>query len=357
MPNDQEAGWWTREHILVLVLIAATALLVVLCWLIARPFLGPLAWALALAVVAHPLHSWIKHRIARHNLAAFLAVIVIAALIAGPAFFVMQSIVREAGARLQQIETVVKSGEWRRAIERDPRLAPGLKVLERQFDFGGQIQTLASGLGGWLSKIITGSAWAVIELLLTLFVLFYFFRDRDKALSALRGLVPLSDSETSRVFKRVGDTVHATVFGTLLVAMVQGGLGGLMFWWLGLPAPVLWGAVMALLAIVPILGAFVIWLPAAIALAASGQWVKAIILTVWGAVVIALIDNLLYPILVGKRLRLHTVPVFIAIVGGLAVFGAAGLILGPVVLALTDAIIQIWRSRTAGGSSAENLES
>jgi predicted PurR-regulated permease PerM len=134
---------------------------------------------------------------------------------------------------------------------------------------------------------------------------------------------------------------------------VQGALGGLMFWWLGLPAPILWGAVMGLLAIVPVLGAFVVWLPAAKFLAARGQWGKAVILLLWGTVVVGLINNLLYPILVGKRLRLHTVPVFFAIVGGLAVFGATGIILGPVILALTDAILEIWRRRTAAGRPAE----
>jgi AI-2E family transporter len=128
----------------------------------------------------------------------------------------------------------------------------------------------------------------------------------------VRSLVPLSEKETNKVFTRVSDTIHATVFGTLAVAAVQGALGGLMFWWLGLPAPILWGAVMGLLAIVPVLGAFVVWLPSTIFLAASGQWGKAVILILWGTVVVGLIDNLLYPILVGKRLRLHTVPVFFA---------------------------------------------
>jgi predicted PurR-regulated permease PerM len=147
----------------------------------------------------------------------------------------------------------------------------------------------------------------------------------------------------------VGDTVFATVYGTLVVAAVQGTLGGLMFWWLGLPAPLLWGVVMGLLSIIPVLGAFIIWIPAAVFLAAQGAWGKAVILTLWGTVVIGLIDNLLYPILVGKRLRLHTVPVFIAIVGGLAVFGASGLVLGPVILALCDAALDLWRCRMADG--------
>lgn len=125
-----------------------------------------------------------------------------------------------------------------------------------------------------------------------------------------------------------------------------------MFWWLGLPAPLLWGAVMALLAVVPVLGAFVVWVPAALFLALNGQMGKALILAGWGIVVIATIDNLLYPVLVGKRLRLHTLLVFIAVVGGLAMFGAVGVVLGPLILALTDAIIEVWRRRTADGHAA-----
>jgi predicted PurR-regulated permease PerM len=114
----------------------------------------------------------------------------------------------------------------------------------------------------------------------------------------------------------------------LFVTLVQGILGGLMFWWLDLPAPLLWGAVMAVVAITPVFGAALIWVPAAIFLALGGSWEKALVLTAWGGIVVALIDNLLYPVLIGKDLRMHTVPVFIAIVGGLIVFGASGLVLG-----------------------------
>jgi predicted PurR-regulated permease PerM len=104
---------------------------------------------------------------------------------------------------------------------------------------------------------------------------------------------------------------------------------------------------------VPILGAFVVWIPAAVFLALEGQWGKALLLTGWGGMVIALIDNLLYPVLVGQRLRVHTLPVFIAMLGGIALFGASGLILGPLVLALTQALVDVWRRRTTGGRTAE----
>lgn len=355
-PADQPVnreGWWTREHALIVVLVAATALLLVLCWQLVQPFMSPLAWALALAVVGHPLHGWIARRIDKPGLAAGLAVAAIAVIIVAPAIFVGNSIVREAATGVKVIQAGLEDGNWREQLARSPRFGSAFSAIEKQANLGSQLQGMAAEAGKRLTQVVTGSAWAVVELLLTLFVLFYLFRDRREALGTLRSLVPLSERETDEVFTRVADTIHATIFGTLVVAAVQGTLGGLMFWWLGLPAPILWGAVMALFAIVPVLGAFVIWLPAAVFLAASGQWGKAAILTAWGGIVVALIDNLLYPILVGKKLRLHTVPVFFAIVGGLAVFGAAGLILGPVVLALTDAILEIWRRRTADGRPAE----
>lgn len=346
-------GWWTRDHALVVVLAAATALLLFLCWRIVQPFVGPITWALALAVVAHPLHGWIARRVKKPGLAAGLAVLIIAIVLVAPAIFIGHSIVKEAATAVKAVQSSFESGQWREQLARNPRLGGVLTTVEQQVNLGGQFEGMAKEIGTRIGQGVTGSVWAIVELLLTLFVLFYLFRDRHEARDTLRSLVPLSDREASEVFTRVSNTIHATIYGTLVVAAVQGTLGGLMFWWLGLPAPILWGAAMALLAIVPVLGAFVIWLPAAIFLAASGEWGKAIILTGWGGIVVGLIDNLLYPILVGKRLRLHTVPVFFAIVGGLAVFGAAGLVLGPVVLALTDAILEIWRRRTAHGQPAE----
>jgi predicted PurR-regulated permease PerM len=150
-----------------------------------------------------------------------------------------------------------------------------------------------------------------------------------------------------RLFTQIADTVHATIYGTVVVAGVQGTLGGLMFWWLGLPTPLLWGLVMALLAVVPVLGAFIVWIPAAIFLALDGSWGKALILVSWGALVVGTIDNLLYPMLVGNRLKLHTVPAFISLVGGLALFGPAGIVLGPMAVTTTLMLLDVWRTRIA----------
>jgi predicted PurR-regulated permease PerM len=127
---------------------------------------------------------------------------------------------------------------------------------------------------------------------------------------------------------------------------VQGTLGGIVFWLLGLPAPLLWGFAMFLLSLVPTLGAFVVWVPATAYLALSGSLGKAAILAAWGLGVVATIDNLLYPFLVGTRLRLHTLTAFVAVVGGVFAFGASGLVIGPVVVAVALALAPLWRRRT-----------
>jgi predicted PurR-regulated permease PerM len=353
-PRDQpEDGWLPRERALVLVLLAATALAVYACYRLAQPFLPALAWALALAVVTHPLHTWLLRRLHRPALAAGVAVALVAVAVVGPMLLVTQQLVRQVASGVSWLQSEASAESWRAALDSYPRLGPGLAWLAEQADLRGTLERGSSALTSGASTVLTGSAWVVGQLLITLFALFYFFRDRGPGLGALRSLVPLSGPETEAVFTRVSDTIHATIFGTLTVALVQGILGGVMFWALGLPATLLWGALMAVLAVVPILGAFVVWAPAAVFLALSGSWGKALILAGWGALVVSLVDNLLYPVLVGQRLRLHTLPVFIATVGGVALFGSAGLVLGPVILTITVALVEIWRRRTAGGRAAK----
>lgn len=351
--RESDEGFLTRERVLALTLIAATVIAFYICYRLVHPFLPALAWALALAVIAHPLHGWIARRIRHPNIAAGVAVFIVSVAIIAPTLFVAERLASEGAKGLETMKQESASGRWRAAIERNPSIAPALRWIEGRINVRREVQQAVADFTLRLSSLVTASVRTVIQLLITLFALFYFFRDRRAILDSLRRLVPLSEGKTEKGFASVTDTIYATIYGTLVVALVQGALGGLMFWWLGLPAPFVWGVVMALLAIVPVLGAFVVWVPAAIFLALEGNWGKAAILTGWGLVVIALIDNLLYPILVGKRLRLHTLPVFFAILGGLTLFGASGLILGPVVLAVTAALIDVWRRRTIGGRAAE----
>ena len=352
--QNSDEGWLTRERVLAVFLIAITVGVIYLCYRLIVPFVPAITWAVALAIVAYPLHEKLVRRLDNRSLAAALTVTAITLTLVVPIGLVVRQIGTEAMASVEELDKEVDSGRWLKAIERNPKLAPALKWIQREVNVREQAEKLSEDVLGYAKALVSGSFYVVTGWLVTLFLLFYFFRDREKILRTLRGLVPLARDETNQMIRRVRETVYAVVYGTLAVALLQGILGGLMFWILGLPAPLLWGAVMAVLAILPILGAAIVWIPAAVFLALEGSWEKAIILTAWGGIVVALIDNLLYPVLVKGKLRLHTVPVFIAVLGGLSVFGVAGVVLGPVVLAVAVVLIEIWRDRMAHGQAAEN---
>jgi predicted PurR-regulated permease PerM len=355
MPDARPAdtGVLSRQRVQALALIAATMLAVYLCYRLVQPFLPALAWGLALAVIAYPIHKAICRRIPNATVSAALSVAVVAVVIVAPAVFVVQQLVRQAGAGIEASRRYLESGAWREAVAARPRLDAAFAWALDHIAIDDLAARAAGYLEVWGPALVSGSVAVAVQLLITLLVLFYVFRDKRDIAADARSLLPLSEQETDMLLRRVGDTIHATIFGSLAVAAVQGLMGGLMFWLLGLPAPIVWGAVMAVLATIPVMGTFVIWAPAAVFLGITGAWGKAAILVAWGAVAIGLIDNILYPMLVGQRLRFHPLPVFFSIVGGLGLFGAAGLVLGPVTLAVTAALLELLRRRTSGGRAAD----
>jgi predicted PurR-regulated permease PerM len=342
----------TRDTLKVAALLSLTAAAVLACVLIVVPFLPAITWALALATVAYPLHGWMTAQIGRRDLAAAATVTLIVLALLAPAVFVASEIGTQVSGGLQRAQEMVKSGELKSQLKRSPA-APLVRTIESHIDVEKELRQLGEGLqqsvGGWIS----GTIWILVQLLLTIFLLFYLFRDHDKAIATLRSFLPLSDSEADFLLDRVRSMIRATMYGTVGVAGLQGMLGGLMFWILGVPGPLLWGAAMAILAVIPTLGTFVVWMPAAALLASQGSYVRAVILAVWGLVAVSGIDNLLYPMLVGKETRLHTVPVFLALIGGLLLFGAPGIVLGPLILTVTLALLEVLRRRTRGNRSAE----
>ena len=347
MHPENGSEWGSRGQIHALALLAATALGLYLCYLMTLPFVPALTWALALAVVFMPVHRRRESAVKHPTLAASISVLGIGLVVVVPATFMAHRLVSEAATGADTIRGRVESGEWQRVVDGYPGVAPFARWVESQVDLPGIITTIGAWLTNAIASFVTGSLVQAVSVLLTFYLLFYFLRDRRAVLVSLRVLSPLSEANMERVFSRVADTVNATIYGTLVVAAVQGILGGLMFWWLDLPAPVLWGVVMGLLAVVPVLGAFIVWIPAALFLALEGSWGRALVLAGWGSVIVGGIDNVLYPILVGNRLKLHTIPAFISIVGGLVVFGASGLILGPVTLTITVLLLEIWQGRNA----------
>ncbi|CAH2408831.1 AI-2E family transporter [Mesorhizobium escarrei] len=334
-------------------IVAATMIGLYVCYLLALPFLPALTWAMVLAIVLHPAHRRVEERLRNQNLAALISVSVAAVAVGLPLIFVAQQLVGEAVNGATYMEEVIRGWNTDLFLSGYPRLSAVARWIENQLDPAGTVAAFVQWLTGQSTSLLRGSINQAVMFVLTFYLLFYFLRDREPALRGIERLSPLRASETAYLLSRLAETVHAILIGTVLIAVVQGTLGGLMFWWLGLPTPVFWGLVMGLLAIVPVLGAFLIWVPAAIYLALEGAWASAAILTVWGGGVVAGIDNLLYPMLVGSRLRLHTVVAFIGAIGGIVLFGASGLVLGPAVIAVTVSLVDILKKRLSDQPEAE----
>lgn len=326
---------------------------ILLCVLIAWPFLGAITWALTLAILFLPLHVRIERNIRHPNIAALLSTTIVIVVVVVPAAFVVERLITEAASGILSLQARVESGELQALLDRHPAIAPFGAWIDRQFDLPSMMSAIATWLSNLGAIFVKGSLLQVVEVFITFYLLFYLLRDRLAAKTMIKAWLPLTPPETEQVFRRVAETVHATVYGTFAVAAVQGTLGGLMFWVLGLPTPLLWGLVMGLLSIVPVLGAFVVWIPAAILLLLDGSWVRALILATWGGIVVGSIDNVLRPIFVGTQLRLHTIPAFISIVGGLLLFGAPGFILGPLTATMTMLLVEFW-TQHAESSQAPN---
>jgi predicted PurR-regulated permease PerM len=341
----------TRRPLQAKALIALSLLMLGLAAYLALPFVPALAWSAALAIAAHPLHRFLRRAIPNPNLAAGVAVFIVAAGGVAPLLIVGDQLGRQLREEMDRLGASAPMESWDRWLSRTPLAQSAFQSFNRYVDWRAELPKLVSALRDNVFSWLQGTVWTAFQILVTLFLLFYAFRDRHAGLALLREHAPLSRAEMDEVANRVASMIHATVFGTIGVASIQGILGGLMFWALGLPAPVLWGAVMTIFAIIPVFGAFVVWLPAAAGLALQGESGKALILAIWGTCVVSLIDNLLYPMLVGKEVRMHTVPVFIAIGGGLICFGVSGLVLGPAIFALAIALLDVIKTRTEDGGS------
>lgn len=329
-----------------LMLVALTAIALFLCWQMVAPFLPAFAWALALSVAVHPLRTRLMAHLPR-TLAAILTVFIALVVLAVPSILLVRELIDESTSGIAALRSTLDLTTWRHTAESNQFLQPLLAAMGRLDvevnDIGREI---ANRLGGWLTPAFTHSVWVLSQVATFLFAFFFFVKDQESMIEAIQSRLPLINSESSDLFGRIIDAIHAAVYGRVLIGSLQGFLGGLIFLFVGLPAPLFWGAVMAVLSTLPAVGAFLIWAPAAAFLVTQGHWVRALVVVAWGMLVIHPVDNVLYPVLVGAKLGLHPLLLFIAFVGGLLTFGAPGLILGPAVVALTIGLGEIWTRRS-----------
>ena len=354
MVNGDHSAVFTRERVLTSVLALLTLLSVYVCYKIVEPFSPSGAFAWALAVATQRPYGWIKRKLGHHDTrAAAIAVVLVALLLLGPAVSLTTYIVQLGTDNINELRSGGGFTELLNKLERVPVAGPLIRQASANFRLEEQIGNIGQAVASRASGFVSGSINVLTQLVITLFVLFFLYRDCGVALQSVRTLLPLSHEEADRVFDRIGSTIQATVNGSLTVAFVQAALAGIVYMILGVPAAVLWAAVTFITALIPVFGTFLVWAPIALYLALSGSIGKAIFLVAWGGAVVGSIDNVLYPYLVGDKLRLHTVPTLFAVLGGISLFGVAGLILGPMALAIAIALVDVWFRRTEHGQAAE----
>lgn len=351
-PAPPAVDAWIRPATRWLALLVVTGLVGYLCWLILAPFADVLMWALVLAVAFNPVHRRIARRLRRPSLAAALSCALVIVTILVPLALITLAVLRDATAlasRLQERKDVLLDRDTStpvgRMLRRVDRYVDIDRVRSEQY-----IAEQLSSLGGVLARgtlnILGGMVGAVVEIFFVIFALFYLFRDGEQLRAGLRACLPLERRQAQEVFARTRQVIEANVYGSLVVAAVQGALGCIAFWVLGVPSPLLWGAVMIIVCMIPMAGSFLVWVPVAIYLLATGHPMKAMLLTAWGALVISTVDNILRPKLVGPRTHMHELIVFFAVLGGIEVFGMLGIVTGPAVAAVAMALFDVWARDT-----------
>jgi predicted PurR-regulated permease PerM len=330
-------------------LLITLAIALYLCWLMLQPFVNVVLWATVLSVVFYPLHKRIHGRVRSATAAALVSSLLVVVLILLPATFITIAVVRElAGAadnvqagiqRMSDISTLPGVG-W---LFDKTHGYINIDTAAAQKFIADRAQTWGAALAASTLVVVGGAVGAIVQMVLVIFTLFYLFRDGERIRQAIFHLLPLERVQMHDIAVRTREVIAATIYGVLVISAIQGTLGTLIFTILGLPSPLLWGVVMFFLSMIPMAGAFLVWVPAAIFLALTGAYIKAVILVAWGLLVISSIDNFLSPRLVGRRARLHELLIFFAVLGGLQVFGVLGLVLGPVVVAVTLALIEMIR--------------
>ncbi len=309
------------------------ALLVWLVYLVVAPFLTPLGWAAVLAIMAHPVHERLTARMS-NGAAAALTTAIVTVVVIVPAVALSTAFVREALDLAGSVQKAIMEGRlmW---------VQDAWDSFARRFPFAAQLDAVSLGTDALrqsaafvvarAGSIFQNVATFVIDLVLALFATFFLLRDAPAIMRVIRRLLPMGDDQREALISRTRDLIWAGVLSSVAVAGMQGVLGGISFALVGIEGPVFWGGVTAFFCLLPF-GAWVIWLPAAVILAVDGHVTRALVLAGLGAGAVSTADNIVRPALLSGRVHINGLVIFVSLLGGIAVFGLLGIILGPVLV-------------------------
>jgi predicted PurR-regulated permease PerM len=327
------------QRVLLWVLLA---LLAYLTFLVFWPFMTPLIWASVIVILFLPLHRRLEQRIGP-TLSATISTIVVTGILIVPALMIMIAFIHEAIVLLNTVEfgtflnrSVLLDHVWRWLSRR----LPGQEASSLTAFVGEGAGRATSFLGDQLGGMVRNVLLFLFDLVLTVITMFYFFRDADAIMRWLRRSLPFAEEQRETIIVLSRDLVYVTVASTLAGAGLTGLVGALAFWVVGIHQVVLWGVVMSLLALLPVLGAWIAWIPAAAWLVSQGQVWRAILLLAICGIASLIIDNVIRPLLISERSELNGLWVLVGVLGGITVFGMIGVVLGPVIIAIAAGLLK-----------------
>ena len=341
----------TKQRVTILFLVFLAVAALALCFIIFKPFIGPLLSATVIAIVFFPVHAKMVKWVRSPSLAALLSTILVVLLVVVPAVAVGVAITQEVTDLYHDLgERSSEIGGWSPYIE--DLLRKPLSWISRYVDLSQidprawlvtRLQQVGSLLLSEMGMVLGNITSFLINSVIALFTLFFLFREGRSLRRRVAAALPLRPEQVERLSSGISNTIIATVYGGLVVAAVQGSLTGLALAVLGIRSPVLWGVVAAFFSLLPLVGSAVVWVPAALYLIATGHWVMGLLLVGWGAGVVGTIDNVLRPVLMRGRVQMHTLLIFFSVFGGVRAFGFLGLFIGPVIMAVTISLLGMLR--------------
>lgn len=340
-----------REQILILLFVLFTSIFFYLFYQMIVDFFVPICWAAVFVITFFPLYDKLLKRLKSKGLTSVIFCFLIIILIIGPFAYLFAVLVNEAATAVAKVNAMYQSGQLDEYLSFEvPWITSIKQILSQYFDLSevnlnNMVKQAADKLGGFLfnqtSWLVTNGTKFVFYFGLMIFTMYYFFKDGESLVSEIKKVMPLAKEQVELTFKHLREVIYATMYGGVVVALVQGVMGGAMFAIFGISSPVFWGAVMALLSIIPLVGAFIVYIPAGIILIISGSYVKGILVIAIGSVIISQVDNVLRPFLISGRTAMHPLLLFFSILGGIALFGLLGVVLGPLIAAVFVTLLKI----------------
>lgn len=341
-----------REYILVSLFFLITAIFFYLFYQLMIPFFAPIIWAAVFVIIFFPLYERLLIKIKSKGVTSLLMCLFIIILIIGPIAYLFAALVGEAIAAVTKVNEMIKTGELDKYIAFDLPWIETLKTkLSSYYDFSKvnidqivkqSIENVSSVILNQTSWLIANTTRMIFYFALMIFTMYYFFKDGERMVHKMKRLMPLTPNQVNVTFHQLREVIQATMYGGLVVALLQGLMGGILFAVMGVPSAVFWGAIMAFLAIIPFVGAFIIYVPAGLIMIIGGSYIKGIFIIAIGTLVISQVDNVIRPYLISGKTEMHPLLLFFTILGGIYLFGLLGIVLGPLIAAVFVTLLKIF---------------